>query len=95
MGAGRAAGQALLLADRLFAIRLSPALRATLRGDRTVRWLAEIAFAQLAGRRDLLEPTECRLGTVSIHGSQLLLRPGWRPLLSELGRQASDLLGRR
>ena len=95
MGAGRAAGQALLFADGLFAIQLSPALRATLRGDRTVRWLAEIAFAQLAGRRDLLEPTERRLGTVSIHGSQLLLRPGWRPLLSELGRQAGDLLGRR
>ena len=95
LGAGRAAGQALLLADRLFEIALGDALRAALRGDRSVRWLADIAIAQLAGRRDFAEPTMRRFGTASIHGSQLLLQPGWRPLLSELGRQAGDLLGRR
>lgn len=95
IGAGRAAGQALLLGERLFAIGLSNSLGAMLRGDRAVRWLADIGDAQLAGRRDLKEPTERHFGTASIHGSQLLLRPGWRPLLSELARQAGDLIGRR
>ena len=92
LGAGRTAGQAMLLADRLYQIPLSAPLRAELARDPAVRWLADVAFTQLAGRRDLKEPTERRFGTVTIRASQLVLVRGWRPLLSELGRQVGDVL---
>lgn len=95
LGAGRAAGQALLLANRLYRIPLGTLLRSTLDRDPIIRWLADVALAQLIGRGDLSEPTERRFGTATIHASQLVLQPGWRPLLSELGRQAGDLLTSR
>lgn len=94
-GAGRAAGQALLLAERLYRLPLGAPLRDTLERDTATRWLAAVAMTQLAGRRDLKEPTERWFGTLSIHVSQLVIEPGWRPLIGELARQAGDLIGLR
>ena len=92
LGAARAAGQALLLAERLYRTRLSTSLRAALRRDGAIGWLADAAMAELANLR---EPTERRFGTATIHASQLLLQPGLRPMLSELRRQAADVLTTR
>ena len=92
LSAGRAAGQALLLTERLFRTRLSRSLGAELRRDRATSWLADAAMAQLTKLR---EPTERRFGTATIHASQLVLQPGWRPMLSELGRQAAEFVTAR
>ncbi len=92
LGAGRAAGQALMLADRLYQPGLSEKLRATLVRDRAVTWLANAAMAQL---RSFREPTERWLGTLTIHGSQLFLQPGVRPALGELRRQIRDVVNWR
>lgn len=92
LGAGRAAGQALLLAEQLFGTGVGDELFARLKRDRRTRWLAAMAFRQLAGPGSLAEPTERRLGTAGIHLSQLLLLPGWRFKAAELQRQVRDML---
>lgn len=85
LGAGRAAGQAMLLADALFgSLDASPALREALRRDGASRWLCDAAFRQIAGCR---EPTERLFGTATIHLTQFRLLPGLRFKLSELVRQ--------
>jgi Uncharacterised nucleotidyltransferase len=90
LGAGRAAGQALLLADRLFGT-LGPAteLRKEIAGDRPTRLLCEGALRIMTG--DLGEPTERRLGTLQIHLLELLLMPGLSYKASELARQLGKL----
>jgi hypothetical protein len=96
LGAGRAAGQALLLADALFGtLKSAQALRGELEGDRATRWLFRIAMRQLTGRREPAEPTERRLGTAAIHLSQFLLLPGIGYKLSEVSRQAGKVLTKR
>ncbi|MDQ3077273.1 MAG: nucleotidyltransferase family protein [Pseudomonadota bacterium] len=92
LGAGRTAGQALLLAERLYGIELGEALKRHLAGDRTLRALVRIAVRELTGRTDLKEPTEVRLGTAMIHCSQLLLFPGLRGKARELHRQLRDIM---
>jgi hypothetical protein len=87
LGAGRAAAQALLLADELYGSLRGSGLKETLRNDRASRWLAAIALRQLAGRAEPREPTETFLGTAWIHLSQLLLMPGPRFAFSEAVRQ--------
>jgi hypothetical protein len=96
LGAGRAAGQALLLADALFGLldRL-PQLRAGLASDRPTRWLSQLALRQLAGRREPVEPTARAGGTMAIHLSQFFLLPGARFKASELFRQARAALARK
>jgi hypothetical protein len=96
LGAERAAGQALLLADRLFGTLKDSSLRQTLAGHRPTLRLAEAAYAQLAGRPR--EPTSVRFGTWRIHLTQFALKPGLSFKLSEFTRQSRDaaaLLGRR
>ena len=83
LGAGRAAGCALWLAAELFGLDLGTALRARIESVATHRWLAMIALRQLYGG----EPTARRLGTLSIHASQLLLLPGPRYKIAEAARQ--------
>jgi hypothetical protein len=90
LGAGRAAGQALLLSERLFGTALPPALSAELRSDRTHRWLLGIALRKLAGRTLATELHEIRFGTASIHLMQLGLLPGLKFKLNEIGRQLVD-----
>jgi len=93
LGAGRAAGQALLLADLLFdALQTLPELRTRLGLDRPTRMLCNAALRMVAeGERD---PTEKLLGTFAIHWTQFLLMPRLGYKLSELRRQAG-LLTRR
>jgi len=40
------------------------------------------------------EPTDRPLGTLAIHWTQLLLKPGFEFMLSELWRQGSGVLSR-
>ncbi len=93
LGAGRAAGQALLLANRLFGVlRSLPSLEQQLAADRPTRLLFRSALRMLAADRG--EPTERRLGTFPIHWTQFLLRPGLGYKLSELLRQGSGIFSR-
>lgn len=93
LGAGRAAGQALLLANRLFGVlRSLPSLELQLAADRPTRLLFRSALRMLAADRG--EPTERRLGTFAIHWTQFLLRPGLGYKFSELLRQGSGIFSR-
>jgi hypothetical protein len=87
LGAGRAAGQALLLCERLFAIEMSPPLLAELRSDRINRWLLSIALRKLAGRTLTAELDEKLLGTGTIHLMQFALLPGLGFKYAELRRR--------
>jgi hypothetical protein len=87
MGAGRAAAQALLLCERLFATPVPPALSAELRSDRINRWLLVIAMRKLAGRTLTAELDERLLGTGTLHLMQFALRPGLRFKYAELRRR--------
>jgi hypothetical protein len=90
LGAGRSAAQALLLARKLFALSLSPALAARLQ-SRINGWLARTALAEMLRG----EPAERALGTRNIHLTQFFLLDGARYKLSELKRQirhAIDML---
>ena len=93
LGAGRAAAQALLLADSIYgSMRQAPALRQELASDRRNRWLYRIAYRQLAGRPEPREPTASPLGTAAIHASQFLLLPGPAFKFSEFVRQSRAAL---
>jgi len=93
LGAGRAAGQALLLADALFEV-LDPVpdLRAELESDRATRTLCRAALRMLTRRTR--DPTDLLLGTLSIHWTQLLLQPGPTYKFSEIWRQSESMLRR-
>lgn len=93
LGAERAAGQALLLADRLFGSLDGTGLRALLAGDGSTRRLAHAGYRQLTGPPR--EPTSARLGTLRIHLTQFGLKPGLGFKLSEFLRQAHDALTSR
>ena len=93
LGAGRAAGQALLLADRLFgSLRFAPTLKVQLASDRSTRLLSRAALRMMTAGTG--EPTERPLGTFAIHWSQFLLQPGLAYKLAELRSQADSLLRR-
>jgi len=92
VGAGRAAGQALLLADRLYSVGLGEGLRRRLDAVPAIAWLVRVAESQLLAAA---EPTERILGTAAIHISQLGLKPGWRFKISDAARQLRDILGSR
>jgi len=93
LGAGRAAGQALLLADACYGtLAAIPDLRHALAADGRTRWLYHIAMRQLAGRREPVEPTARTGGTAAIHLSQFFLLGGPAFKASELVRQARAAL---
>ncbi|QIK95826.1 nucleotidyltransferase family protein [Sphingomonas sp. HDW15A] len=93
MGAGRAAGQALLLADAMFnSLACSPALRKQIESDPANEWLARAAFQLMTG--EVREPTERHLGTLTIHWTQFFLRSGLGFKFSELARQILSLIYR-
>ena len=85
LGAGRAAAQALLLANRVYGTPAVPALAR----NGINRVLARTAWNQLL-RDD--EPTAVRFGTAAIHFSQLLLMPGLRFPLREMARQVAAVV---
>jgi hypothetical protein len=93
LGAGRAAGQALLLADRLFeTLQPVPALREQLESDRVTRQLCRAALRTMTGGTS--DPTDRSLGTLAIHWTQFLLQPGLGYKYSELRRQGASLIRR-
>lgn len=93
LGAGRAVGQGLLLADRLFGtLDGNEDLRDELQQDRATRRLFEVALHLLS--REPQEPTEHLFGTVPLHLTQFLLQPGWRHKARELSSQTLQLLRR-
>lgn len=90
--AGRAAGQALLLADELFGtLAENPDLRIELERDPGISRLFRAALSLLSRNT---EPTSQRWGTLPIHSTQLLLLPGAGYKLSEVARQARRLVDR-
>jgi hypothetical protein len=94
LGAGRAAAQALLLADAIYGTLSDfPELRRELKTDRANRRLCRLSLEQLAGREEPVEPTSVTGGTAVIHLSQLLLLPGLRFKAGELIRQARLAIG--
>ena len=92
LGAGRAADQALLLADHLYGTLEGSDLGDRIAQDRMSRWLAGAAIRQLVDNPAGREPTDSRLGTLAIHWTQLLLKPGIRFPLGEAARQLRDSL---
>ncbi|MEO7865274.1 MAG: PqqD family peptide modification chaperone [Sphingomicrobium sp.] len=93
LGAGRAADQALLLADHFYGtLKLNKPLARQLKNSRTSDRLFRLALAEIVGRDEPVEPTDRFLGTAAIHGSQLLLRPGAGFAAGELVRQVRALL---
>lgn len=93
LSAGRAGGQALLLADKVFGLLSDfPRLRTELARDWKNRWLADLAFTQLVHRREPAEPTKQIFGTARIHYSQLAIGRGAIFPLSELARQLNAFL---
>jgi len=94
LGAGRAAGQALLLADALFGtLARAVELRNALTRDRATRTLFSTALALVAG--EPVEPTEKAGGTLPMHWTQFLLMPGLSYKLAELRRQVGRVLADR
>ena len=91
LGAGRAAGQALLLAAWLYNIPISPALGRTLSRDPINRWLARVGLSEMIGRAATREPADAFMGTAMIHLSQFFLLRGWRFKISEFVRQLSAI----
>lgn len=93
LGAGRAAGQALLIADTLFhTLQDLPELSQRLRNDRALSHLSRVALSLLG--RNPEEPTERLFGTLPIHLSQLSLQSGAGFKLSQIRQQARQLLTR-
>jgi len=91
LAAGRAPGQALLLADTLFGtLANAPALRDELQSQRPVTILAQAGLKQLT--IPPREPTEHLFGTARIHWTQLLMMPGIGFKASELWRQTTKVL---
>jgi hypothetical protein len=89
LSAGRAAGQALLLADALFGtLRSASTLREELIHDSATHRLYLAALRLLSG--EAREPTERPLGTMTMHWTQFLLLPGLNYKLSELSRQVRN-----
>ncbi|MGZ2411608.1 putative nucleotidyltransferase-like protein [Sphingomonas sp. F9_3S_D5_B_2] len=84
LGAGRAVGQALLIAHHLLGTALSGFTI-----DRSTQRLADAALQQLA---QSTEPTERTLGTWRIHWTQLLLKNGIGFKAGEVVRQLRDAI---
>jgi len=93
LGAGRAAGQALLLAHELFeTLRDNGALLKQLRSDRRSQQLYRTALRLLT--QNLSEPTQQRWGTLPIRATQLLLLPGLSYKVFEISRQVRRAVDR-
>jgi hypothetical protein len=94
LGAGRAAGQALLLADELFGtLESSGGLADELRSDRVTVRLFRTALLLLTA--EPAEPTERRWGTLPIHRTQFALQPGLGYKLAELSSKLRRLTTRK
>lgn len=79
--AGRAAGQAMLLCQRLLGTPLAAPLMTTIRNSPKGRWLEETALNAMTAER---ERRDARFGTTLGTLSAFLLRKNWRYRLAEL-----------
>jgi len=77
-GAGRCAGQALLLSKRLLGLGLSPVLAKELEGSRLMNRLAAGALELMIGPDPETEIPDRRFGTTLYTLAQLRLSPDWR-----------------
>ena len=91
LGAHRCAGQALLLANRLFGTAIEPSLLTKLQSSRAHRHLARLATRALLAP----EPTSRRLGTLPLHVSQFALSPLLRFKARELRTQIAVAIANR
>jgi hypothetical protein len=82
-GAGRCAGQALLLCERLLGLRLSPALHDVLVRDRGVRRLVAISLGCMLGANPAVEPVLDAARQASELRWRFLVGRGPRFLLSQ------------
>jgi hypothetical protein len=83
-GAGRAAGQAMLLCQQLLGMTVPPPLMEMLGRSAKVRWLQKTALKAMTVGRGEREPREVRFGTTWGTLSAFLLGRGWRYYLAEL-----------
>ena len=82
-GLGRPAALAILLCHRLLGTTVPARLLATLRGNRTLRWLESTALNAMTAGNGEIEPKD----TVRNYKGQLscfLLRPSWRYRMAEM-----------
>ena len=86
----RAVAVALLLVQQIFGAAYAPLTQQAIETP-VNRWLARIGYRQLLAE---VEPTQRRLGTVSIHASQILLMPGSAFKMVEILRQVEAALFR-
>lgn len=83
-GVGRAAAQALLLCEQLFAMPLPPDFALELRSDRATRWLVAIALDAMAGDAASRQTDDRPLGNLKIEISHFLLATSAREWFREL-----------
>lgn len=88
LGAGRAAGQALLLAHRYLDVAIPAGLLAGVRRDPGTRLMARLAGRMMTAPDGFDDPRETAAGTLPIHLMQMMILPGWRFVLGELRRKA-------
>lgn len=92
LGAGRASGSALLLADEFYGVLGDPSLRSEIERDPGNVWLFRAASRQLAGRDEPVEPTSRLFGTTAIHYAQLMIQPGAAFKFAEFVRQLRSVV---
>jgi len=91
VGAGRAAGQALLLGERLLGLSLDPGLRDDLRARPAHAALARLAILSIKGPRPFDELEDRLGGRVALHLSHFILAPGASHGRAEWTRKARAL----
>jgi hypothetical protein len=89
LGAGRCAGSALLLCALLFDRQLPPVLETRLRCDGASLSLVRTAVHMMTTGGGALEIEQTVFGTVPLHLSLFLLKPGLRYKLAELRQKLS------
>lgn len=98
LGAGRSAGQALLLCHDLLDFPLPVRLRNEMQDDAVLQMLRRSALRLLSRGGEVDEVDDLAFGTTSVYLSRLLLGSGPRSLLSELrtwGYRPDELLKTR
>jgi hypothetical protein len=83
LGAGRAAGQALLLCKDLLGLELAPGLRLELENDWALRTLRRAALRTILRGGSEREIYGMAFGTTFVYLSRFLLGEGWQFLVSE------------
>lgn len=78
IGAARASGLALLLADRMYSLTIDECLRRDLKRDRAVLPMVDRSLAIMRGGATIRDVTDTRFGTLPLHRIHFALRFEWR-----------------